>query len=674
MATSIDIGTIRPTAITRPLLLKWVVALLVPVAVFTFVWSGEQIVNTVLLALFGSRTGTSSVGLIAISVFVIVFYATVIALAGYLVAADTGHRRIFEVWIDILVFVLVPLVLVIELGLIIGLALCAIIWPIYFYVRTRVRKATHYEPPQPLENLTVMNDEQKQQLVNRAIAGGFWFATTFAVVWLIADLIYFFSGSLPVLLLVWAIVRTIILPVAGYFLGRLGGIVALRRTLPAKEVVNANNSNGNSESGTGSVNGEQRVSLRRRLEVLSRGRATEEVKDLVPNDLPLRSTGARRFYLTLLALFVLFYPFIDPFLFGSGTDGRLSGYGDAGYYVILALGLNIVVGFAGLLDLGYVAFFAIGSYVWGIFGSRQFSIITNIPVNIHILPWLFWPMLIVTALIAALFGILLGAPTLRLRGDYLAIVTLGFGEIVPIVFTELDKYTNGPNGIIGVQPPAFPGADWTTSLPYYYLILALIVLVLFANIRLRDSRLGRAWIAIREDEIAASSSGINLVQTKLLAFGAGAFFSGLAGAYYAAKLGGVSPDSFSFNDSVIYLAMVVIGGLGSIPGVIVGALVVYSINEFILAQLDTLGASPSTIIHPIYAAINQVIPGFTFGNIRNLIFGVVLVIVMIYRPEGLLPSARRRRELKGGNDEEVEVGALDVPPGAPGFEAEVHVE
>ena len=676
MSTSVDIGTLRPTATTRPLLLKWIVALLVPIAVFTFVWSGEGIVNNVLLGLFASKsTGSSSVGLVAAAVFIIVFYAVVIALTGYLMAADTGRRGMYEVWIDILIFVLVPLVLVIELGLIIGLALCAIVWIVYFYVRNRVRKARNYVPPPPLENLSVMNSEQKEQLLNRAIAGGFWFATLFAAIWLIADLLFFFTGSLPVLLLVWAIIRTIILPIAGYLLGRLGGIVALRRTLPSKETTNSSNTG--EQNGNGSVNGAQngqRVSIRRRLEVLSNSRASEEAKDFVPNDLPLRSTGARRFYITLLILFVLFYPFIDPFLFGSGTDGRLAGYGDAGYYVILALGLNIVVGFAGLLDLGYVAFFAIGAYVWGVFGSHQFTNITGIPVNIHVLPWLFWPMLIVTALVAALFGVLLGAPTLRLRGDYLAIVTLGFGEIVPIVFLELDKYTNGPNGIIGVQPPAFPGADWTTSLPYYYLILALIVLVLFANIRLRDSRLGRAWIAIREDEIAAASSGINLVNTKLLAFAAGAFFSGIAGAYHAAKLGGVSPDNFSFNDSVIYLAMVVIGGIGSIPGVIVGALVVYSINEFILAQLDTLGANPTTIFHPIYNAINQVVPGFTFGNIRNLIFGIVLVVVMIYRPEGLLPSARRRRELKEGNDDEVQVGALDVPPGAPGFEAEVHVE
>ncbi len=670
MSTLTRSSSLLPTTAPRSLLLKWVVALLVPIAVFTFIWSGEEIVNRVLLALFGASTvKQDTVGLVFAAVFIIVFYAIVITLAGYLVAVDTGHRSTLEVWIDILVFVIVPLFLVMGVGLIIGLALCAIIWPIYFFVRNRIRKTRNYTPPPSLENLVVMDNIQQSQLMNRAIAGSFWFATAFAVAWLIADVVYFAIGSLPVLLLIWAIIRTILLPVAGYFLGRLGGQFALRRTLSTKEVKNSEEA-GNGRRGV-------RVSLRRRLETLSRGRADEEAQDLVPNDFPLRSRGAQRFFIMLLIIFVLFYPFIDPFLFGPGTDGRLAGYGDAGYYVILALGLNIVVGFAGLLDLGYVAFFAIGSYVWGIVGSHQFTIITGIPVNVQILPWLFWPMLIVTALIAALFGVLLGAPTLRLRGDYLAIVTLGFGEIVPIVFLELDKYTNGPNGIVGVQPPAFPGADWTTALPYYYLILALIVLVLFANIRLRDSRLGRAWIAIREDEIAASSSGINLVNTKLLAFAAGAFLSGIAGAYHAAKLGGVTPDDFSFNDSVIYLAMVVIGGLGSIPGVIVGALAVYAINEFILAQLDTLGADPTSIVHPIYTVIQQAIPGFTFGNIRNLVFGTILVVVMIYRPEGLIPSARRRRELhQVDTDVEaaVDLGSLDPVPGSPGFESEVHVE
>ena len=666
--TLVPTRTLVPKRDIRMLLIKWIVGLLVPVAVFTFIWSGEAIINNALLSLLmpGSTTLNISI-VIQVAIFILIFYATVIALAGYLVAADSGQRGMIELWIDIAVFVLLPLFLVISQGLIIGLALCAIIWPVYFFARRRVRQMRHYTPPPPLQNLNTLDAEQRANLMSRATLGGFWFSVALTVVWLVTDLIFYISGQLPTTLLIWVAIRTIVLPIAGYFLGRLGGAIALRRTLKQKNGANGENDTDGAGSSTS----------KRQLEALSTTRVREEAKDLVPNDLPLRSTGAQRFYLILVVAFVLFYPVIDPFLFGSGTDGRLAGYGDAGYYVILALGLNIVVGFAGLLDLGYVAFFAIGAYAWGIVGSTQLTNVLNLaPVNPHLLSWLFWLMIIVAALTAAFFGVLLGAPTLRLRGDYLAIVTLGFGEIVPIVFLELDKYTNGPNGIVGVQSPSFFGIDWSvvTPAPYYYLILALIAFTIFTNVRLRDSRLGRAWIAIREDEIAAASSGVNLVATKLFAFGTGAFFSGIAGAYHAAKLGGVSPDNFSFGDSVIFLAMVVIGGIGSVPGVIVGALAVYAINQFLLAQLDSLAADPSNPLFAIHNAIAHVFPGFTFGNVRNLIFGVILVVIMIFRPEGLIPSARRRRELHRTADEGAEVGSLDVAPGAPGFESEVHVE
>jgi len=669
VSTSVSSRTFLPERDTRQRLIKWIVALLVPVMVFT-IWSGESIINAVISP--GTASGnvpTDFPSLVQAAIFTAIFYVAVIALAGYLVAADSGRRGMLELWVDVLVFALVPLVLVIFFGLIIGLALCAIVWPVYFLIRNQVRKALNYTAPSPLEGLKLLDAEQRVLVMERAIAGGFWFGLAFAVVSLIVDLVFFISGSLTTTLLIWAIVRTILLPIAGYFLGRLSGWIALRRTLPARD-----SSNGNSQSSTNGIGNGR--SKRRRLEVLSTSRAKEEVKDLVPNDLPLRSTGAQRFYLMLLGAFVLFYPVIDPFLFGFGTDGRLAGYGDAGFYVILALGLNIVVGFAGLLDLGYVAFFAIGTYSWGIIGSPQIGFLTGIVVNPSIWPWLFWPMLIGSALIAAFWGVLLGAPTLRLRGDYLAIVTLGFGEIVPIVFLELDNLTRGANGLTGVYSPAFPGVVWNgfTYGPYYYLILALIALTIFVNVRLRDSRLGRAWIAIREDEIAAASSGVNLVNTKLFAFGTGAFFAGVAGAYHAAKLGFVSPDNFSFGDSVVYLSMVVIGGIGSIPGVIVGALAVYAINQFILTQLDTLAADPSNVLHGVAQGITQIVPGFTFGNIRNLIFGVILVTIMIFRPEGLLPSARRRRELHRADSDMPEMGSLDVPPGSPGFEAEVRVE
>lgn len=414
---------------------------------------------------------------------------------------------------------------------------------------------------------------------------------------------------------------------------------------------------------------------------------TEEVVDTPVNDLPWQKAGARRFFLLLLIAFLLFYPVLDPMLFTYGTNGRLAAFGDAGYYIILALGLNIVVGFAGLLDLGYVAFFAIGAYTWGIVGSSQLSVLTNIPISPQILPWLFWPMLLLTALFAAFWGLVLGTPTLRLKGDYLAIVTLGFGEIVPIAFLEMDKITNGANGIIGVQSPAFPGISWSTitPLPYYYLILALIALSIFANIRLRDSRIGRALLAMNEDEVAAASSGINPVNIKLFAFAAGAFFSGIAGAYHAAKLGVVSPDEFNFGDSIIYLAMVVIGGTGSISGVIVGALVVYSLNELVLSQLDIYAADTGNILHGPYIAISHIIPSFTFGNIRNLIFGVLLVLIMIFRPEGLLPTVRKRSTLRiikqkqneqqpDTPDEHVEMVPLDTPSEEPDVKERLHIE
>jgi ABC-type branched-subunit amino acid transport system permease subunit len=668
--SSLNAGVFQPARDTRALLVKWLVALLVPIIVFTFVWSGEAIINNAILGIFGSASSSFDTGTaIQAAVFIVLFYATVIALAGYLVAADSGRRGYLDLWLNVLVFVLIPLLLTIVIGnLIVGVATSVVVWGIYFLIRRIVRRAIHYNPSAAIEALKV-GTVQPVDLMSRARSGGFWFATLFAVIWLVVDLIFFFSGSLPTLLLIWVVVRTLALPVAGYFLGQLGGTLALRRTLAPP----TSNANGAAEATDETNSTKGRVSKRRQLRALSASRANEEAKDLVPNDLPFRSGGAQRFYLILLAAFVLFYPAIDPLLFGYGTAGRISGYGDAGYYVILALGLNIVVGFAGLLDLGYVAFFAIGSYAWGMIGSPQFQYLTGILVNPQVWPWFFWPMLLIGALIAAFWGVVLGAPTLRLRGDYLAIVTLGFGEIVPIIFLELDKYTNGPNGIVGVYSPNFPGvSNWSsfTPIPYYYLILVLIGVLIFVNIRLRDSRLGRAWIAIREDEIAAASSGINLSRTKLFAFGAGAFFSGVAGVYHAAKLGGVTPDDFSYSDSVIYLAMVVIGGLGSIPGVIVGALVVYSINLFVLAQLDTLVADPTNPLH----IIAQVFPGFTFDNIRNLIFGTILVIVMIFRPEGLIPSARRSRELHHAEVDAPEEGSLDVPPGAPGFESEIRVD
>lgn len=309
-----------------------------------------------------------------------------------------------------------------------------------------------------------------------------------------------------------------------------------------------------------------------------------------------------------------------PLVFRNG--GFVNFLTDAGAFVLLALGLNIVVGFAGLLDLGYAAFFAIGSYAFAMLASPQFGI--HIP---------FWVMLFLASGIAAVFGILLGAPTLRLRGDYLAIVTLGFGEIVPQTFLNLSQWTGGPNGISSLDQPTILGYRFGFNvLPYYYVMLALIAFAVIVARNLRDSRLGRAWMAIREDELAAAHMGINTTTTKLAAFALGASFSGLAGVAYGAKLQLVSPDQFQFNVSVAILSMLVLGGMGNIPGVIVGSIVISSLDRFILPQATNFLRD---VVH-----VNV-----DLTNSRFLIYGLILVAMMLFRPEGLLPSRQRAAEL-----------------------------
>ncbi len=681
MATLISRALLSPERDARRLVVKWVVALLIPLLIFTFVWNGEAAVNQILIGFFVRNSTIGSLydipTLVGATIFFVLFYIALTALVGYAVAADSGRQKPLFLWVSMLVFTVVPIILIsLADDLFVGLSFSVLAWIPYFLAIWLWRKFHPVAPAPPLERLGPLNSEQQEHLMRRAVAGGFWFGAAYAVVALVIDLIYYFTGSYGPLgdfILIWIIVRTLLFPVAGYFLGRLGGRVALRHVLKA----NGKNGNGQTaQAAQAATKGGNRRAGFSPLAGLSTTRAREEARDLVPNDAPLRSTGARTFYLVLLFAFLLLYPMLDPFLFGQGTGGRLANYGDAGRYVILALGLNIVVGFAGLLDLGYVAFFVFGAYTWAMVGSPQLTVLTGLALNPAVVPWLFWPMLLIAALIAALWGVLLGAPTLRLRGDYLAIVTLGFGEIIPIIAQNMDKYTGGTNGLTGINSPAFFGVQWSvaTPEPYYYLMLFLIALVLLANVRLRDSRLGRAWIAIREDEIAAASSGINLVKTKLFAFGAGAFFSGIAGAYYSAKLSTVASSNFSFSDSVLFLAMVVLGGLGSIPGVVVGALAVYAINILVLAGLDNIGNDPNSFLNPFYTHVQAILPNFTFGNIRNLIFGIILIVLMIFRPEGLIPSARRRRELREAQDEEVEADALDVIPGAPGFEEEVRVE
>ena len=321
----------------------------------------------------------------------------------------------------------------------------------------------------------------------------------------------------------------------------------------------------------------------------------------------------------VVALFLL-YPLIDR------NQGHISAVADAGYFLLLVFGLNIVVGFAGLLDLGYAAFFAIGAYTYAMAASSQF--------NVHIN---FWPMLGLSACVAALFGVILGAPTLRLRGDYLAIVTLGFGEIVPQVFLNLDKYTGGPNGISNVDQPSLLAYHFGfNAVPYYYVYVAVIVVSVLLLGNLKNSRIGRAWMAIREDELAATHMGVNPVTTKLLAFAMGASFAGLAGVIYAAKLTLISPDEFNFSVSVTILSAIVLGGMGSLLGAFVGGLMLALLNFMILPQVTNW-------THALGAAIHN--DAIANADLHYIIYGLILVLVMLFRPEGLIASASRRAEL-----------------------------
>ncbi len=336
--------------------------------------------------------------------------------------------------------------------------------------------------------------------------------------------------------------------------------------------------------------------------------------------------------LAIIALAVL------PFMVSSGLGNTWLRVLDfALLYVMLALGLNIVVGFAGLLDLGYIAFYAVGAYVYALLASPQ--------LGLH---WPVWAILPLGALAACGFGVVLGAPTLRLRGDYLAIVTLGFGEIVRIFMNNLNapvNITNGPKGIAGIDPVQLGGHALSQPLEIfgvnipalvltYYFFLALVLIVMLAGLRLQDSRIGRAWAAIREDEMAAKACGINTRNVKLLAFAMGASFGGLAGGLFASFQEFVSPESFSLMESIMVLCMVVLGGMGHIPGVILGALVLT-----VLPEAFRHGAGPVQ-----QAVFGQVL--VDPENLRMLLFGLALVAVMLYRPSGLWPDPRHRQEFK----------------------------
>ena len=334
----------------------------------------------------------------------------------------------------------------------------------------------------------------------------------------------------------------------------------------------------------------------------------------------------------LFVAFLVLYPVIDR-TFGFA---RLGSMNPILIYMLLALGLNIVVGFAGLLDLGYAAFFAIGGYTVAFLTAPQSPLVQ------HGIETGFWVGLAIAFVVAAIFGVILGAPTLRLRGDYLAIVTLAFGEIVPQVIRNLEGITNGTKGMNPIGRPTFGDVELLASdqLPWFYLILGVLVFSVFVIVRLRDSRLGRAWMAMREDEIAAASMGIDLVRTKILAFALGASFSGFGGALYASMLQYIGPDQFDFSISIMLLAMVILGGIGNIWGVMFGAVVLGSFNLILVDSAGSWFKALSELLGmPFLAQID-------LANAKLMIFGLALVLMMLLRPEGIFPSAQRRAEMR----------------------------
>jgi len=371
----------------------------------------------------------------------------------------------------------------------------------------------------------------------------------------------------------------------------------------------------------------------------------------------------------LLLLGALVWPATT--IFATGGTFLVSQAADAGVWVLLAIGLNVVVGFAGLLDLGYAAFFAIGAYSYALFASDQLA---ASPAH-HAIHLPFWLLLFLGTFIAAGAGALLGAPTLRLRGDYLAIVTLGFGEIVPRIFRNLPQWTGGINAIGNIDQPNLPlwlNGPWAglpfalvhnlsfsfDPIAYYVLIVVLVATSVLLVNNLYRSRMGRAWMAIREDEVAASAMGINTVTTKLLAFAIGAAFSGFAGAYFGAKLSLVGPDNFEFVVSITVLVMVVLGGMGSIPGVMVGSLVVYAVLYKFLPDLPNQAVSFANAVGLGFLndrAGDWAGLGDETQRLNFLLFGLILVLVMLLRPQGLVPSRVREQELTHEKDASAEV-------------------
>ncbi len=336
--------------------------------------------------------------------------------------------------------------------------------------------------------------------------------------------------------------------------------------------------------------------LKADLVTVARASAAEKLSKAAAAFPPITRYASAPLTYVLIVVFVIILPlFLNDYYRDIMTL--------TGMYVVLALGLNIVVGQAGLLNLGYVAFYAIGAYTYAIL-STTFG-----------LP--FWSGLVAGGAVAALFAVLLGMPTLRLRGDYFAIVTLGLGEITRIILNNWDSMTGGPNGISKIGRPVIAGYELHTTLDFYYLIIVIAIITIFAMHRLIASRIGRAWVAIREDEVAAEAMGVNTYRMKLLAFVLGSVWAGIVGVFFAAKMAFVSPESFTFFESVMILCMVVLGGMGSIPGIILGALLLITIPEIFR----------------------------DFQDYRMLAFGIALVLMMVFRPQGLLGAVKKKSTL-----------------------------
>ncbi len=385
------------------------------------------------------------------------------------------------------------------------------------------------------------------------------------------------------------------------------------------------------------------------------------------------------------ALLILLCVLVLMPLIGIYDGGYLELSIQIAIYVALALGLNIVVGFAGLLDLGYIAFFAVGAYVWAVFSATGAPTIIVIS-GLNVPSWAFFFFIPVGVLLAGCVGILLGLPVLRLRGDYLAIVTLGFGEMIRVLANNLDQpvnLTNGAQGLSGVLRPPPPGfgvslTGWIASvfginlpnvqpvaqqLLFYFIAIAILGVILLVARRLQDSPIGRAWTAIREDEVAAIAMGVPLVRMKLLAFASGAAFAGAVGVLYAAKQSFVSPESFSLIQSISILAMVIVGGLGGIQGVILGAIVVTLLNLQILTNFS-LQVNALRNIDYVVPLVNFHIRDWPSqlepAKYQRLVFGFLLIVMMIFRPEGLMPEARRKLEMRSHAEPE-QLGDLEKP-------------